>query len=82
MSVLPLPPRGEWYADARSGDRALRVSWHEEAGCAVLSTWRGDTCVGTARLGPAEVARLVGALAAGLAAAAPAVAEHGDVQLG
>ena len=78
MNVVPLPPRGEWYPDARHGDRALRVSWHEEAGCAVLSTWRGDTCVGTTRLVPAEVARLVGALSAGLAASVPA-AEHGGV---
>lgn len=78
MSVVPLPPRGEWYPDARNGDRALRVSWHDEVGCVVLSTWRGDTCVGTTRLEPAEAARLVGALAAGLAAGS--AAGHGDVQ--
>jgi hypothetical protein len=75
MSVLPLPPRGEWFGDARDGGRALRVSWHAEVGCVVLSLWREDTCVGTTRLTPAEAARLVGSLAAGLAAAADASAE-------
>ncbi len=70
MAVVPLPPRGEWLPDARDGDRALRVSWHAELGCVVLSTWRGDTCVGTVRLAPSEAARLVGVLAEGLAAAA------------
>jgi hypothetical protein len=68
MAVVPLPPRGEWLADARDGDRAMRVSWHVEHGCAVLSSWRGDSCVATIRLQPAEAARLVAALAAGLAA--------------
>lgn len=66
-SVVPLPARGEWLADARDGDRALRVSWHPERGCAVVSTWRDGTCTGTARLTPAEVARLVAALTDGLA---------------
>lgn len=70
MAVVALPPRGEWFADARDGDRALRVSWHTELGCVVLSTWRGDSCVGTVRLAPADAARLVSVLADGLAAAA------------
>lgn len=72
MDVVALPPRGEWFADARDGDRAMRVSWHTELGCVVLSTWRGDSCVGTVRLAPADVARLVSVLADGLAAAATA----------
>jgi hypothetical protein len=72
MSVVPMPPRGEWLADARDGHRALRVSWHQERGCAVLSTWRDGLCVGTVRLTPAEAARLVGALTDGLADAATA----------
>jgi hypothetical protein len=76
VSVHPLPPRGEWLADARDGSRALRVSWHAELGCVVLSSWRGDACVGTVRLAPAEAAKLVGALAEGLAdAAAPGAVE-------
>ena len=70
MSVVPLPPRGEWFPDARAGDRALRVSWHLEMGCVVLSTWRDGGCVSTTRLSPAEAARLIGVLADGLAAAA------------
>ena len=70
MTVVPLPPRGEWFGDARDGDRALRVSWHPEQDCMVLSTWRDATCVATARLSPADTARLIGVLAQGLASAA------------
>lgn len=77
MSVVPLPPRGEWFGDARDGSRALRASWHAEVGCLVLSMWRDDHCVGTTRLTPAEAAHLVGSLAAGLAAASAA---PGDVE--
>lgn len=78
MTVLPLPARGEWFADARDGERALRVTWHPEAGCVVLSTWRDDVCVATTRLTPADAARLVGVLANGLAesAAAPGAARE------
>ena len=79
MSVVPLPLRGEWFGDARDGSRALRASWHAEVGCVVLSMWRDDHCVGTTRLTPAEAARLVGSLAAGLAAAADLCAP-GDVE--
>lgn len=76
MSVVPLSPRdpmarrGEWFPDARAGDRALRVSWHLEMGCVVLSMWRDGGCVSTARLSPEDTARLIGVLADGLAAAA------------
>ena len=43
MTVVPMPPRGEWFGDVRDGARALRVSWHvepDDAGtaCVVLST--------------------------------------------
>jgi hypothetical protein len=73
-SVTPLPPRGEWFADARPGDRALRVSWHLEMGpgkgTVVLSTWRDGGCVSTTRLSPDDAARLISVLADGLAAAA------------
>jgi len=72
VTVVPLPPRGEWLPDARDGDRALRVSFHPEEGCAVVSTWRDGACTGTARLTPAEVAHLVAVLSQGLAAAVPA----------
>lgn len=80
MSVAPLPLRGEWFGDSRDGSRALRTSWHVELGCVVLSMWRDDQCVGTTRLTPAEVGRLVGSLATGLAAAAPPAAAPGDVE--
>jgi hypothetical protein len=70
MAVVPLPPRGEWFADARDGDRALRVSWHAERDCVVLSTWRNDACVGSVRLTGEDAARLIGALADGLATSA------------
>lgn len=67
MTVLPMPARGEWFDDARDGDRALRVTWHTEQGCVVLSMWKDGTCTGTARLEPHDAARLVGMLAGGLA---------------
>lgn len=74
-SVAPLPLHGEWFADARTlqgqpGDRALRVTWHLDMGCVVLSAWRDGGCVSTSRLSPEEAARLIGVLADGLAAAA------------
>lgn len=80
MTVVPLPAHGEWLADARDGDRALRATWHLDAGCVVLSTWRDGRCTGTARLAPPEAARLVASLVDGLAelAAAPAAALHAD----
>jgi hypothetical protein len=70
MGVVPLQPRGEWFADARDGQRAMRLSWHLELGCVVLSTWRDGTCVSSTRLAPEEAARLIAVLAEGLAAAA------------
>ena len=72
VTVVPLPPRATWLADAREDGHALRVSWHGEQGCAVVSTWRDGRCTGSARLTPAEVARLVAVLTEGLAEAAAA----------
>ena len=77
MTVLQLPARGDWLADARDGDRALRVTWHAEEGCVVLSTWRDGACVGTVRLSRTEAARLVGVLADGLARTGDSVAGGG-----
>ena len=68
--VSPLPIRGQVVVDARGGDRALRVSWHPEHGVVVLSTWRGNTCVGTVQVDSAEVPHLVDVLVRGLAASA------------
>jgi hypothetical protein len=79
VSVVPLPLHGEWFTDAREGDRRLRVSWHTERDVVVLSTWRDGVCVSTTRLTPAEAGRLVAALAAGLAALAqPTPVEPGQ----
>lgn len=75
-----MPARGRWYADARSGDdadRALRVSWHVEQRCVVLSTWKDGRCTGSARLCPGEAAALVGQLADGLAGLAGQGADEG-----
>ncbi|MGH9157907.1 MAG: hypothetical protein ACRD1K_19200 [Acidimicrobiales bacterium] len=46
----------ELFSDGRGA--ALRATWHAEAGLVVLSVWRGDNCVGTVRLTPAEADRL------------------------
>ena len=67
MTAVPLPVRGRWFWDSRGEGRGLRVSAHAEAGLLNLSIWRDDTCVGTARLVPAEAARLVAAVTDGLA---------------
>jgi hypothetical protein len=65
--VVALPRRGEVFTDARGDERALRVSWHHDAGLLVLSLWREGTCVGTFRLPTEAVPELVKALADGLA---------------
>jgi hypothetical protein len=64
--VTPLPLTGEIYLDARSPSRALRVTWHHEAGLVVLSLWRDTTCAGTFRLAIDEVPDLIDVLRAGL----------------
>ena len=38
--VAALPVRGEMFVDQRGTERALRVSWHPEAGLVVLTTAR------------------------------------------
>lgn len=65
----PLPTRGEVFLDARGGERALRVTWHREAGVVVLSLWRERTCAGSFRLEVTEVPALIEVLRAGLEAA-------------
>ncbi len=68
-SASQLPTSGEVFLDARGGARALRVSWHAEAGVVVLSLWRDGTCAGTFRLSIDEVPELIDLLRAGLARA-------------
>jgi hypothetical protein len=65
-AVRPLPATGEIFLDARGGDRAMRVSWHQEAELVVLSLWRDDVCAGSFRLAVDEVSRLIDLLRAGL----------------
>lgn len=64
-----LPAAGEVFLDARGDSRALRVSWHSEAGVVVLSLWREGTCAGTFRLSIDEVPDLIDVLRDGLARA-------------
>jgi hypothetical protein len=67
--VRPLPATGSVFVDPRGGGRALRVTWHAEAGVVVLSLWRANVCAGSFRLPAEEVPAMIAALAAGLAAA-------------
>ncbi len=53
--------------DARGEGRALRATWHHEAGVVVLSMWRDNVCVATVPLEPEDVPALLEILAAGLA---------------
>jgi hypothetical protein len=62
----PLPSTGSIFLDARGGGRALRVSWHDEAGLVVLSLWRENVCAGSFRLAVDEVPDLIEMLRAGL----------------
>ncbi len=57
---------GSFYLDARSDDRALKVTWHHEADVVVLSLWRENLCTGTFRLAIDEVPELIDLLRAGL----------------
>lgn len=65
-SARPLPQAGSVFLDPRGEDRALRVSWHAEAGVVVLSLWRENVCAGSFRLAAADVPDLIETLRAGL----------------
>ena len=65
-AVRPLPETGSIFLDARGGDRALRVSWHQESGLVVLSLWRENVCAGSFRLAVDEVPELIEMLRTGL----------------
>lgn len=62
----PLPESGSIHLDARGGGRALRISWHQEAGLVVLSLWRDNVCTGSFRLAVDEVPDVIEVLRAGL----------------
>jgi hypothetical protein len=61
-AVRPLPRTGSIFFDARGADRALRVSWHEEADLVVVSLWRANVCTGSFRLAADDVPDLVNTL--------------------
>ena len=66
MATRPLPATGSIFLDSRGGDRALRVSWHDDSGMVVLSLWRDNVCAGSFRLGVDEVPELIALLRSGL----------------
>jgi hypothetical protein len=76
-AVRPLPESGSIFLDARGGDRALRVSWHQESGLVVLSLWRENVCAGSFRLAVDEVPALIDLLRSGLDRAYDAASAHG-----
>lgn len=81
-STAPLPRTGEVYFDARSPERAMRVTWHEDAGVVVLSLWRGNVCAATFQLAIDEVPDLIDALRAGLDASyTSALAQRREARL-
>jgi hypothetical protein len=65
-TARPLPETGSVFLDARGGDRALRVSWHTDAGVVILSLWHGNVCSGSFRLSVDEVPDLIEMLRHGL----------------
>ena len=68
-AARPLPRTGSIFLDPRGSGRALRVSWHHEAGVVVLSLWRDNVCAGSFRLAVDDVPEMIDALRAGLDAA-------------
>ena len=54
----------------------LRATWHLDRGIVNLSIWRDDRCAETFRLPVAEVGRLIGFLADGLARATATLVEE------
>jgi len=71
VAVAALGGHRVMLGDVRSRSRALRASWHHEAGLLVVSLWRGDACVGTVRLSPHEATHLAEVIVAGLAEELP-----------
>ncbi|MBM7784472.1 hypothetical protein [Tenggerimyces flavus] len=77
-TATTLPVHGEVFIDARGGDRSLRVSWHPDAGVAVLSIWRDSVCVASLRMRARDVPVLIDVLSAGLGADRLAMPEDED----
>jgi hypothetical protein len=72
MSQPSTGRQGAVFLDARGGDRAMRLTWHQAADVVVLSLWRGPDCTGTFRLPSADVESFIDALVDGLRGDAPA----------
>ena len=79
MSTRGVAPTGSIFIDARGAGRALRVTWHEDAGLVVLSMWRGNVCTGTFRLPIEAVPELLELLHRGLDDASCTAAATGAV---
>ena len=75
-AVRPLLETGSIFLDARGGDRALRVSWHQDSGLVVLSLWRENVCAGSFRLAIEEVPDLIDLLRTGLVRNYEAARDH------
>lgn len=65
-SVSPVPASLEVFLDARGDERALRATWHAEAGVVVFSLWRYGFCAGTFRLDVADAPAMIAMLRQGL----------------
>ena len=77
--VVAFPRRGTVLPDVRGEGRVLRVSWHQDEGVFVLSTWRADECVSSVRLAAADALELISSLSGALAAAESAARQlHAD----
>lgn len=71
---------GRFFAFDAKGT-GLRATWRPARGFVNLSLWRGDTCVETFHLTPADAAQLVSFLVHGMAATAPPPAPPAPVRL-
>ena len=60
------PELSALFVDPRGGERALRVTWHQEREVVVLSLWREAVCAASFRLDVDEVPDLIAMLREGL----------------
>jgi hypothetical protein len=75
--VYRLPDlRREYISDGARSE--LRATWHRESGIVVMSMWRGDGCVASSHLSPAEAGRLANFITSSLADAATDLSQSRD----
>jgi hypothetical protein len=60
-----------WFYDTRTPARRMAVSSHPDEGILVVSFWQGEACTVTFRLRLVDGARLITAVADGMAAGLP-----------